>query len=49
MRLRRVGKIKQDTLALIESIDEEIEKEEKKLNDLKSEKKMLQRKLEEED
>ena len=49
MRLRRIGKLKEDTKALIESLDEEIDKKEKVLDGLKAEKKMLQRKLEEED
>lgn len=49
MRFRRIGKLKEDTKALIESLDEEIDKKEKILDSLKAEKKMLQRKLEEED
>lgn len=49
MRLRRIGKLKADTLALLESLDEEIERKEKVLDALKAEKKLLQRKLEEED
>jgi hypothetical protein len=48
IRLRR-GKLKNATLDLITALNEEIEKVEKKLESLKRERQLAQRKLEEED
>ncbi|MFA5152791.1 MAG: hypothetical protein WC554_09545 [Clostridia bacterium] len=48
IRLRR-GKLKNATIDLISALDEEIEKVENKLESLKRERQLAQRKLEEED
>lgn len=48
MRLRRTGKLKEATKAMIEELDTEIEKEEKYLDKIKAERAMLQKKLDEE-
>jgi SMC interacting uncharacterized protein involved in chromosome segregation len=45
--MKRSGRLKQDTINLIEALDDVIEVKEKELEALKAEKKMLQRKLDE--
>lgn len=45
--MKRTGKLKDDTESLIESLTEVIEVKEKEVEQLKTERKMLKRKLEE--